>query len=207
MLLWPDRTRFALDHLFIIDFWYMGLLALPLFLGYHLKRYRVTISAVGIAVVLAYHAFVAYAHHQALLIAIQDRPTAQALALPEALSPLRWSVFNRQDGVLRYSHLDFMKRSAPLVWTEWKEPLVTPELRAAFNDPEVRSFLWFARIPMWEVKKQVDGSTVVDFWEERYRAVFGKLGSSNARRFGASVVVRDGKVVEPKPSPVHVLDK
>jgi hypothetical protein len=60
---------------------------------------------------------------------------------------------------------------------------------------------------MWEVKKQVDGSTVVDFWEERYRAVFGKLGSSNARRFGASVVVRDGKVVEPKPSPVHVLDK
>jgi inner membrane protein len=199
MLLWPDRSRFALDHLFIIDFWYMAVLGLPLFLSFHIKRFRAPIALAGITLALSYHAFVAYEHHRALLIATQDRPTAEAQALPEALSPLRWSLFDRQDGVLRYTHLDFMRPHAPLIWTEWKEPPMTPSLHAAFNDPEVRSFLWFARVPMWEETKRPDGTTLVTFWEQRYRSAFGKLGPSNARRFGASVVVRDGQVVpDPK---------
>jgi hypothetical protein len=47
---------------------------------------------------------------------------------------------------------------------------------------------------MWEEKKNSDGSILVRFWDGRFNATFGALGKSNTRRFGANVLIRNGKV-------------
>jgi hypothetical protein len=116
--------------------------------------------------------------------------------LPEPFSPFRWSIFNRQNGVLRIGRIDFLKYPGPLSWREWKEPPMTPELQAALNDPKIKTFLWFARVPVWEVEKNKDGTTEIRFRDERFRATFGRQGKNNSRHFSASVLVKDGKVIE-----------
>ena len=112
MLLWPNRREFALDYLFIIDLWYMGLLALSLVLGAFFRKRRVIISLVGIVLSVSYIGLTAYEHHQAVQVAVKDRPQGKSTALPEPFSPFRWSVFNRQDGIVRNAHLDFLKVSS-----------------------------------------------------------------------------------------------
>jgi inner membrane protein len=196
MMLWPDRTRFALDHFFIIDLWYLALLTLSLIAGVLFARKRVAISLAGMALLLGYHGLAAYEHHQALMVAVNDRPQGAAIALPEPFSPFRWSAFNRQDGVVRNARLDFLKYPGPLSWREWKEPPVTPEMKAALEDPNIKTYLWFARVPMWEGEKKPDGTFEVRFWDERFRATFGRPGEKTSHHFSVSVVVKDGKVIK-----------
>jgi inner membrane protein len=196
MMFWPVRTRFALDHLFIIDLWYLALLTLPLVAGVFFKQKRVAISLAGIALVVCYHGLAAYEHHRALKVAIEDRPQGLHIALPEPFSPFRWSVFNRQEGVLRSARVDFLKNPGPLTWQEWREPPQTPEIQAALDDPDIKTFFWFARVPMWEEEKQPDGTAIIHFWDQRFHATFGRGGEKTSRHFGAKVVVKDGKVIQ-----------
>jgi hypothetical protein len=88
-----------------------------------------------------------------------------------------------------------LKPSETLSWQSWEEPRSTPEIIAAFQSPQIKNFMWFARVPMWEEEKRADGSSIVKFWDGRFQATFGRLGQTNTRRFGASVVVRNGTVV------------
>jgi inner membrane protein len=195
MFLWPNRTRFALDYFFIIDIWYLLLLIIPLVLCIRFRAKRVTISLVGILFLLSYHGLTAYTHHQALRVAEEVQSEGECIALPEPLSPFRWSIFSRQERKLRSAHLDFLKPSETLSWQSWEEPRSTPEIIAAFQSPQIKNFMWFARVPMWEEEKRADGSSIVKFWDGRFQATFGRLGQTNTRRFGASVVVRNGTVV------------
>jgi hypothetical protein len=194
MLMWPLKTRYALDHLFIIDLWYMGLFILPLALSFLYGNRRTLICLLGLAGVGAYHGLAAYEHHRAMAVAGLDQPEAWRAALPEPYSPFRWSAFDRKDGLLRGARLDFLKSSDPLDWKEWREPPMTPDIQAALDCPTGKTYLWFARVPMWEAEKQPDGSTVVRFWDERFHLYMN--GESTARRFGAQVRVKDGKVLD-----------
>ncbi|HEY5039597.1 MAG TPA: hypothetical protein VIJ93_11040, partial [bacterium] len=106
--------------------------------------------------------------------------------------------FERQDHLLRNTRLDFLKNSDPLVWNQWSEPPLTPEIQMAFNEPVIKSYLWFARVPVWEVEKEPDGATKVKFWDERFHASLRGQGNETAHRFGAEVVVKDGKIVSRK---------
>ncbi len=191
MLLWPNRTRFALDHLFIIDLWYWALLIIPLFISALIKGKRHLVCALGLVGVFSYHALAAFNHQRALSLAQGDQPQTASLAFPEPFSPFRWSAFNRGGGLLKNARIDFLKSGKPLEWRQWDEPPVTPQVRAAMDSPEGRQYLWFARVPLWEEEKQKDGSTVVDFWDLRFQNRFGKGGGE--RRFGARIVVKDGK--------------
>lgn len=194
MILWPDRTRFALDHLFIIDLWYMGLLALPILWSLFRPGQRARICAAGIGAALAYHGLAAYNHHQAMEIARDDRPAAAAEAFPQPFSPFRWSVYDREDGLLRNTRVDFLADAGPRQWQEWKEPARDADLQAAMDSPAGRQFLWFARVPLWDEEKQADGSTAVYFWDARFNAYWHEKRTT--RRFGMRVVVKDGRVVE-----------
>lgn len=195
LFLWPARERFSLDQLFIVDAWYLAILALPLWLGRRFPKRRVVFASCGIALALAYHALAATSHHLALREAEAVRPGASCLALPEPFSPFRWSLFNHKDGEWLSSHLDWLKGRGSLVWNAWREPPITPDLSAALGSQDAARFLRFARVPMWEARPQSDGTTVVVFWDERYRSSYGLLGRANARRFSVRVTVRDGRVL------------
>lgn len=194
MLLWPNRTRYALDQLFIFDIWYLILLVVPLILCARFPAKRVAISLVGIVLLLSYHGLTVGEHRLALQVGAEIHPDSQSIALPEPLSPFRWTIFTRRLSQLQTAHIDFLKNSTPLTWQIWDEPPYTPEIQEAFATPRVKTFLWFARAPMWEEKKNSDGSILVRFWDGRFNATFGALGKSNTHRFGANVLIRNGKV-------------
>jgi hypothetical protein len=134
----------------------------------------------------------AYEHHRALETAAKDAPQAWRAAFPQPFSPFRWSAFNRQYGLLRGARLDFLKSSDPLGWKEWRDPPADADVQAALACPLAKTYFWFARVPLWEAEKQTNGDTVVRFWDERFHLYLN--GDNAARRFGASVTVRDGKV-------------
>jgi len=194
MLLWPDRTRFAWDYLFIVDPWYMALLALPLALSFRWKTRRVRICLAGLALAAGYHGLAAFNHHQALVVVEKDRPGAWAAAFPQPLSPFRWSVYSREKGLLKCAQIDFLKSVTPLKWEQWQEPAMTPDIQAAMDSPAGRRFLWFARVPMWSAEKRADGTTLVDFWDMRFRSY--AMREKVIHRFGAEIVARDGKVIQ-----------
>ena len=194
MLLWPNRTRFALDHLFIVDIWYSLLLALPVLASAFWKEQRVKICVGGLALVAAYHALAAYNHHRALALVQNDRPGTWVAAFPQPFSPFRWSAFNRGEGLVKHVKIDFLKSGAGLEWDQWPEPPQTPAAQAAMDSPEGKRFMWFARMPMWEEEKKPDGTIEVGFWDMRFQTPY--LKDRVGRRFGARVVVKDGKVVE-----------
>lgn len=193
MILWPDRTRFALDHLFIIDVWYWLVLAAPLAFSYYRKEWRVGFCAAGIVLVLAYHALAAFNHHRAMEVAERDQPGAWSVSFPQPFSPFRWLAYDRGDSRLRAAKIDFLRSPEPLEWGEWPEPPKTPDVQTAMDSPQGRQFLWFARVPMWEEEKQADGATVVYFWDLRFRNPV--IEDKASRRFGLRVRVKDGQVV------------
>ncbi len=194
MIFWPDRARFSLDHLFIIDLWYMGVLALPIACSFYWKEYRSRICAAGIALTLAYHALVAFNHSKALAIAGDGHPGAWTAAFPQPFSPFRWSAYNRDNGFLRNARIDFLQNAQPLEWSQWPEPSKTAAVQAVLDSPRGKQFMWFARVPMWREELQADGSTAVYFWDLRFNA-FGRSGQES-RRFGERFIVKDGRVTE-----------
>lgn len=195
MLLWPDRTRFAWDCLFIVDPWYWVLFAVPLGASFFFNHRQAVICWSGILLIMGYHALTAYNHHRALGIAQEDQPKAWHAAFPQPGSPFRWLVFNQEDGLIRNTHVDFLGISRPLDWQEWHEPAPTPNIQAAMDSPAVKTFLWFARVPIWEERPQPDGTSLVAFWDLRFNAyLFAKKGL--IRRFGPQIKVRNGKVLE-----------
>jgi inner membrane protein len=194
MLLWPNKTRFALDQLFIVDPWYWGLFAIPLLLSFLRPQDHKLISRLGLVVIMAYHGLCVFDHRQALRIVEEDKPKAWRAAFPQPLSPLRWSVFERGDGVLRNAKVDLWVKLKPLEWKEWKEPARTPAVQAAMDSPLGMKYLWFARVPMWEEAQAADGTTLVTFWDMRFNIYF--MEDRVSRRFGATFKVKDGKVLD-----------
>ncbi|HTC20305.1 MAG TPA: metal-dependent hydrolase [bacterium] len=194
MIFWPNRTRFSLDHLFIIDLWYMAILALPIAFSFYRKEYRVRICVAGIACTLAYHALVAFNHQKAVALVGEGHPGAWTAAFPQPFSPFRWSAYEREKGLLRNARIDFLKSAEPLEWNEWQEPLRTAAVQAAMDSPRGRDFLWFARVPMWREEAQADGSTAVYFWDLRFNG-YGRSGQES-HRFGERFIVKDGKVTQ-----------
>ena len=192
MILWPNRTRFALDYLFIIDLWYASCLAMPLLAGLYWKEYRVKISLAGLALVLAYHGLTAFNHQRALGLVRMNEPQVWKAAFPLPFSPFRWSIFGRADGVLDQKRVDLLKADPILGSSEWKAPFLTPELQQVMDSPQGKKYLWFARVPVWEEEEQKDGTSVIRFWDMRFQ---NYLDNGQAqKRFGTVFQVKEGHV-------------
>ena len=194
MLLWPDKTRFALDHLFIVDPWYWFLLAIPVSLSFLYKQRRVSICSLGICAALLYHGMAAFNHHQALKIAEEDRPQTWRVAFPQPFSPFRWSVFDRGDGLVKNARVDFLRALQPLAWEEYKEPVKSRNVLAAMDSDRGKIFFWFARVPMWEEKQQPDGSVEVFCWDMRFNNYL--MRDRISKGFGAYFKVKNGIVFD-----------
>jgi membrane-bound metal-dependent hydrolase YbcI (DUF457 family) len=192
MLLWPDRTRFAGDTMFIIDLWYTACLALFIILSVFFNKRRAVICAVGLMVIGAYHGLAAYNHFKALKVAETDRPLAWRAAFPQPLSPFRWEAFNRQDELLRGARLDFLKSPQPLEWQEWRTPPMNNDINAVFQSPQGKKFLWFSRVPVWSEEKLADGSVKVTCWDMMFYSYFFK--DQVNRHFKQVFTVKDGQV-------------
>ena len=62
------------------------------------------------------------------------------------------------------------------------------------DSPEGRQFLWFSRVPYWEVETLADGSQEIDCWDLRFYAY--SFQDQTRRRFGRRFIVKDGKVLK-----------
>ncbi len=193
MLFWPNRTRFAMDTMFIVDVWYMALLASPIILSVFWKRHRALICTAGILGAALYHLLTAFNHYRAIEVAEQDRPQAWRTAFPQPFSPFRWEAFNRQDELLRGGRIDFLKSAGALEWKEWQTPPMSEEAKAVFHSPKGKQFLWFSRIPMWKEEKLPDGSVEVDCWDMRFYTYLWK--DQVMGHFGQKFFVKDGQVL------------
>jgi inner membrane protein len=194
MLLWPNRERFSGDSLFIVDLWYTALLAVPILASAFFKKHRAKICAIGILLAAGYHVMAVHNHSRALGVAAQDRPQAWRAAFPQPFSPYRWSAFNRQDRLLRHARIDFLLGPGALEWKEYQDPPLTPDLQAAMDSPEGKQFLWFSRVPYWEVASLPDGTQEIDCWDLRFYAY--AFQNQTRRSFGKRFIVKDGKVLK-----------
>ena len=193
MLFWPNRERLAGDSLFIVDLWYTALLATPIVLSLFFAKHRAKICCAGLLLAAGYHFMAVENHSRALEVADKDRPQAWKAAFPQPFSPYRWSAFNRKDNLLRNARIDFLLSPDALEWKEYKEPPLTPGLQAAMDSPEGKQFLWFSRVPYWEVETLADGSQEIDCWDLRFYAY--AFQDQSKRRFGKKFIVKDGKVL------------
>ena len=135
MLLWPNRERFSGDSLFIVDLWYLAILAVPIIVSVFFKRYRAKICAFGILMAAGYHVMAVHNHSRALEVAAKDRPQTWRAAFPQPFSPYRWSAFNRQDSLLRNARIDFLLSPGALEWKEYKDTSPDPRLAGGHGFP------------------------------------------------------------------------
>ena len=172
-----SNARPAWDLVFIID----PLQTIPLLLAVLIAWFRpafgVRAARVGVVYLAAYFAFTAVSHHVALgrvheAARTQGLRVVKAAALPQPLSPLEWLALVETPDVV----------GRGVVRLPGKVPLILEQIPRADPDgvareierlPEVRTFLWFARFPVMNVRRE-DGRQIVEYQDLRFdrRALF-----------------------------------
>ena len=107
----------------------------------------------------------------------------------------RFAILNRKNKVvvdLVGCVLTFMDRSHPL-FIRYK---VTARQAARNKASLIKSPKAGNKPPLIAAEKKPDGTVEVKFWDERFHATFGRRGETTSRRFGASVAVKGGRVIE-----------
>lgn len=170
-LLWPDRRRLALDHLFIIDLWYLGIFAAALLAGAFWKKKRLFLYRAGLFCIVLYHFLAAGGHFLALKKSrvFSMQPSLERFAFPQPFSPLRWLVMERTEQGISWFFFDFQKKKNPIQkGMFWKKPEAHPDLEKALSCDFAAWYFWLARVPFWERKTMPDGSTLVLLGDARF---------------------------------------
>lgn len=201
MLLSPfSDHRFALDWLFIIDLYLVGLLLLPLIASYLWKRKRLALLRISLVLAVLYYGMCAYHHSQALGLAeefVQKKglPPVTAASLPQPLSPFNWGNYvlteeniyqgfvnliaaeDRNPGRENNFLSRFLPRYQPVGRLHYRRIHrfdESPWIDRALNLEGVDTFLWFARFPVVRDRGLTNGTRRVEFYDLR----FGSIGQT-----------------------------
>jgi len=142
-----SEKGFALDWVFIIDFFLSGLLVAGLAAAFLVFRRQGRLAArASLAVAALYVGFCGLQHGRALDLAARLTPAAESrAAVPQPLSPARWLLLSEKAGKVRLDFVDFRLRGrspapAPDALTRFHEgtfPLrqLVPALAAFYRAP------------------------------------------------------------------------
>jgi membrane-bound metal-dependent hydrolase YbcI (DUF457 family) len=149
-----------------------AILLLPRARGWGFRHDSTTFAHAGVAALAVYLAICIAAHHRALSaverrVAELNLAPLAAAALPQPLSPFRWSgLVLTKDGVYQM-WLNVLARDKPefqLLPSENNDFV----LRAR-ELPDVQTYLWFARFPVARYRREGD-RRIVEFADARFRA-------------------------------------
>lgn len=174
-----------------------ALCVLPAFGAWGFRQERATFSRVGVAALVIYLALCTAAHFRALQLvermAKEKKLAARALgALPQPLSPFRWSGLVLTAQGVHQTWFDFLDSHTPefQFFPSAENEFVT----RARELPEVRTYLWFARFPVARYRAESDRH-IVEYTDLRFhepqdrnlrfgfRVVFDARGEVLARGF------------------------
>ncbi len=191
-------ARHALSATFIIDLWFTGIIVAGLVASMLVRGSRlpavlglaVLSGYVGFQVVLQQRAIAFGERHATLAGVAKPRVTA----LPRPVSPFNWMVIVEDDAAYRYAHVNLVRERAPpepgagtgflgrldsayrpLDDARWitrgrfgNAPEETAFAKAAFDEPALAFFRWFARYPVLMRIDRGDSADCVWFEDLRF---------------------------------------
>jgi len=198
MILSPlSDERFALDLVFIVDFFLVSTFLFPL-IALHIWKQRSRVLA-RISVLLAglYIALCAYNHSWALSLANdcareKGVMAADVASLPQPLSPFRWANYIQTEKKIYQGFVNligvkgkdpaqgknflsrFLARYQPisrLRYTESERFDGSPWVEKALSLDGVKTFYWFARFPVARHRVRENGTHRVEFFDLRFGTV------------------------------------
>ncbi|MBN2584369.1 MAG: metal-dependent hydrolase [Planctomycetes bacterium] len=199
-------ARYALDWIFIIDPYLTIMLVVSLALTWRsLKRGDdyVRVAARGLVVVVAYMLFLGALHGMAMdrlerqLADMEvDRGTVrQTVCLPVPLMPMVWTACYSTPG-RTHMGLAYVLGDTPIDFHTLADSPPSAAIAAVKADPRTRTFLWFARLPVYDEKVDEQGTSTVLIYDARFQGYVPWWGWPKRRPFQLRAVVdRDGQVV------------
>jgi inner membrane protein len=120
----------------------------------------------------------------------QDSNPTLAVALPDAVNPLRWRAVVETPDFFAVEDLSLIGDFDPARATVFYKPEASPALDAARRTPAFQGFLEFAQLPMWRVSTLAEppNATLVQAMDMRF-------GTPTAPAFVVSAVVDAGNRV------------
>jgi inner membrane protein len=149
MLLFPfSWRRFSLDWVFIVDLFYLGILAVPLGAAAARLVPPGRAGRAALALLAAYIAFCGLEHHRAIAAtrAVFPSGAEDAQAFPQPLSPFRWLgiATDRARGAVWAAFLD-LRQGQP---AETLGPFRAAPPHEAVDYAPLARWLWWARAPI-----------------------------------------------------------
>jgi inner membrane protein len=200
MILSPvSDTRFALDWVFIVDFFLVFTFIFPLIAMYFWKTRAQLLARISVILAGLYIAFCAYNHSWALSLAkdhvLETGLVAEDVAsIPQPLSPFRWGNYIRTKTTIYEGFVNligrnrreprrggsvlarFLARYQPIFGLQYQghdrfddSPWVAKSLHL----DGVKTFYWFARFPVARDKGNESGIRRVEFFDLRFRMMDG----------------------------------
>jgi len=189
--------RLTWDLVFIIDFYFTGILLVPLLLGHFIRRYKTELGILSLCLLVLYTGLCIVNHRQALSIA--DRLVeAEGLnpysvaALPQPFSPFKWVLLIDTGDTLYQSFIDIDIKGNDRhdkinkIWKKWPD---SPWVQKARKLPGVGFYLWFARFPVAMVEETPDGHHLVEFIDLRFDILRGRIPFTHRVEFNEGGVV------------------
>lgn len=199
MLLFPfSDMRFSLDLVFILDFFYCGVILLGLFFAIFWKGRATWCARITLIVITLYTGLCAVNHSRALTAGREfarsrNLNAVEVASLPQPLSPFLWSncvetnehvyqgfldLWGNDDPVRsdsfvgRYrSKFKGLKRVTYRSYVKFPE---SPLVKKALDREGVKLFLWFARFPVVLSEQIKDGFHILRLFDLRFNSVEGR---------------------------------
>ncbi|HLC27809.1 MAG TPA: metal-dependent hydrolase [bacterium] len=164
-----SQQRFSLGWVFIVDFFFWGILGLPLLVRIFWKTDLKKWSRVSLAALALYIGFCGVNWEKARImgreLAAEIGPQATLLGVyPEPLSPLNWGAIVKVDGQFHqvfFHTYDSLATLRQRPNRTFDRNLDNPDVQAALATPPGKAYLKWAQAPAALVEKDGEGPVVI----------------------------------------------
>jgi inner membrane protein len=199
MLLFPfSDKRFSLDLVFILDFFYSGILFVGLLGTIFWKGRAEWVARVTLVLIALYTGLCATNHSRALsaareFAAANAIETIEVASLPQPLSPFLWTNLIKNHEFFYQGYLDLLgnnhrgysdtligkyiskfKGLKEITYKPYARFPDTPLEKESLNLDGVKLFLWFARFPIFLPEEVKDGLHIVRLFDLRFHSLEGR---------------------------------
>ena len=149
-----------------------ALFLLPALGGWGFRIPSATFARIGVAALVAYYALCASSHYAAIKRVEALAPTASGTpiavaAIPQPLSPLRWSGLARTREGIYQNWFGLLEPETPPF--EFFPSENNDWVMRAVKLPEVQTYLWFARFPVARYREE-PGRHIVELSDRRFNS-------------------------------------
>jgi inner membrane protein len=199
MLLFPfSIRRFALDYIFIVDFFYSGILCFGLISPLLWKEQGRRLARLALLLIFLYTTLCALNHHQALSytrqFARRNNLDATSIAsLPQPLSPFLWANYVATNEFIYQGFINLWesKHTAPsdtftgrykskfqnvneVKYRSYIKFPDSPLVKKSLTLEGVKLFLWFARFPIVLSEEIGDNNHIIRLFDLRFHSIEGR---------------------------------